>query len=159
MSKKVVVGIAVGCVLLCIAATVVLLIAGGALIWRTAAGPESVSISVHAPVQVARGESTTIEVQLENTAPESQLLHSIDISTEYLAGIAITEAEPAYVEAHTVGDWQSFRFEREIPAGGSLTVQFSGTAVKTGDYSGSIDVCINSGLSCTTLATRTIVEE
>jgi hypothetical protein len=159
MRKKAVIGIGLGCVLLCIAATVLLLVVGAVWVWQIVEGPENIAISVDVPVQVTKGEPTTIEVQLANTAPEPQMLHSIDISAEYLTGLAVVGSEPAYIEAQTFGEWQSYRFEREIPAGGSLTVRFSGVAVKAGDYSGSIDVCINSGSSCMTLATRTIVDE
>ena len=161
MNKKVIIGLGIGCAVLCIASIIIVLIAGGVLIKWGLREPENISISVDTPVQVTKDESVIIEVQMENTATESQLLHSIDISSEYLAGIAIKEANPPFVESFLIPlfDIQSYTFEQEISPGTTLVLQFFGVAVKTGDFSGSIDVCINSGGICTSFAARTVVEE
>ena len=53
----------------------------------------------------------------------------------------------------------SYTFEQEISPGTTLVLQFFGVAVNTGDFSGSVDVCINSGSICTSFAARTVVEE
>ena len=145
MNKKVIIGLGIGCAVLCIVSIIITLIAGGALINWSLSGPENVRISVDTPLQVTKDESVIIEVQVENTATESQLLDSIDITSEYLAGIAIVKAEPPFIESFRLGgEWQSYTFRQEISPGTTLTVQFFGVAVKTGDFSGSIDVCINS---------------
>ena len=160
MNKKVIIGLGIGCAVLCVASIIIIVIAGGALIKWGLREPENVSIGVDTPVQVTQDESVTIKVQVENTATEPQLLHSIDISSEYLAGIAVKEAEPPFVESFSIPlvDMQSYTFEQEISPGTTLVVQFFGVAVKTGDFSGNIDVCINSGAICTTFTARTVVE-
>lgn len=163
MNKKVIIGLGIGCAVLCIASIIIILIAGGGRLREFfLREPENVSISVDTPVQVTKDESVIIEVQVENTATKPQLLHSIDISSEYLAGIAMKEAEPPFVESfpNPPVEIQTYRFMQEISPGTTLVVQFFGVAVKTGDFSGNIDVCINSGHICTTTFTiRTVVEE
>ena len=161
MNKKVIIGLGIGCAVLCIASIIIILIAGGALIKWVLREPENVSISVDTRVQVTKDESIIIEVQVENTATEPQLLHSIDISSEYLAGIGIEEVEPPFVQSFQLplSDIQSYIFEQEISPGTTLVVQFFGVAVKTGDFSGNLNVCINSGNICRTFSIRTVIEE
>jgi hypothetical protein len=163
MNKKVNIGRGIGCAVLCIASIIIILIAGGCRLREVfLTEPENVSISVDAPVQVTKDESVIIEVQVENTAIKPQLLNSIDISSEYLAGIAIIETEPPFVESflNPPVEIQTYKFMQEISPGTTLVVQFFGVAVKTGDFSGNIDICINSGSICTTTFTiRTVVEE
>ena len=84
MKNKAIIGLGIGCAVLCIASIIAMLIAGGALIKWVLKEPEGVSISVDTPIQVTKDESVIIEVQVENTATEPQFLHSVDISSEYL---------------------------------------------------------------------------
>ena len=160
MNKKLLIGLGIGCAVLCVGSVIITVIAGGAFINWGLREPENVLINVDTPLQVTKGESVIIEVQVENTATKPQLLDSIDISSEYLAGIAIKEAEPPFVESfpNPPVEIQTYRFMQEISPGTTLVVQFFGVAVKTGDFSGNIDVCINSGHICTTTFTiRTVV--
>jgi hypothetical protein len=53
----------------------------------------------------------------------------------------------------------SFTFMHTINPVSSQAIQFSGKALAAGDFSGSIDVCINSASNCMSFLTRTIVEE
>lgn len=160
MNKKVVIGLGIGCVVLCVV-SIIVMIAGGAFLYTSVKEPENAYISVDVPVRATKDESVTIELHVENTGTESQLLHSVDISSEYLAGIAILESDPPFVESSPIPffDFQSYWFEQEISPGAKLVVRFLGVAVNTGDYSGVIDVCIKSGSNCRSFATRTIVEE
>jgi hypothetical protein len=161
MNKKVIIGLGIGCAALCIVLVIAVLIAGGVLIKWGLTKPENVSISLDAPVQASKDESVIITVRVENTATESQLLHSIDISSQYLDGIAIEEAEPPFSESFAIPlvDMQSYTFGQDISPGTTLEVRFAGVAVKIGDFAGNFDVCINSGNACTTLATRTVIDE
>jgi len=160
MNKKVIIGLGIGCAVLCVASVIFTIIAGGAFIKWGLREPENVLINVYTPLQVTKDDSVIIEVQVENTAAEHQYLDSVDISSTYLDGIAIVETEPPYVESFNIPlvDMLSYTFEEEISPGRTLVVQFFGVAVKTGDFSGDIDVCINSGDICTTFTTRTVVE-
>jgi hypothetical protein len=161
MNKKLIIGLGIGCVLFCIGFTIVVAIASGVFFMWGMQEPENVNISVDSPIQVTKGESVIIKVQVENFAAESQILHSIDISNSYLDGIAIKNALPPFVESYPIPyiDMESYTFEQEISSRTTLVVQFFGVAVKTGDYSGEIDVCINTESVCTTFLIRTIVEE
>jgi len=125
------------------------------------AEPENISIDTNFPIQARQGEELVLEVQIENSADQVQQLYSIDIDSSYLFGIAITEASPPYYESYTIPvvDMETYTFEHDIPAGETLVVQFSGLALKGGDFSGAMDVCINSSNSCSSFSVRTVIAD
>jgi hypothetical protein len=164
MRKSTTIGLGIGCAvggISCTFTAIYLLIFGGAFLgwlWQT---PEEVVIRVHAPTLVTKGDQVIIFVEVENTGTEPQLLHSVDVSSNYLSGIAIQGADPPFTESYKIPmgpDMLSYTFERPIAPGGTTTVQFFGTAVGTGDFSGDIDVCVKSAILCETFLTRTIVD-
>ncbi|HKZ69329.1 MAG TPA: hypothetical protein VJ020_04565 [Anaerolineales bacterium] len=162
--NKLTLGIAIGCLAGCLAAVVATLCLGGVLLGFLTDEPENVSIDVSAPLTISRGESFTIEVQLENSAGQAQSLDSIDIDLTYLDGIAIERTDPPFTE--TIRNdlvsglaFQSYYFEHDIPIGGTLTVTFSAVALKAGDFAGDLDVCINSSAAFRTFPIRTVVGE
>ncbi len=164
MRKSTLIGLGIGCAIggiSCTFTAIYLLVAGGAFLgwlWQT---PEDVAIWVHAPTLVNKGDQVIVFVEVENTSAEPQLLHSIDVSADYLRGIAIQWADPPFTESYKIPmgpDMQSYTFEQQIAPGGTLAVQFIGTAIRKGDFSGNFDVCISSAILCDSFLTRTIVE-
>jgi hypothetical protein len=161
MSRKVVIGIIVGCGALCAIAAVLALVAGGAFYRWVVQEPENVKMGVEAPVSVVRGEPFIIEVRVENLAAEPQILDSIDIAEGYLSGIAIRSSDPPFTESYSlpVVDFRSYTLGQSIAAGETLVVRFDAVGLQAGDYAGEIDVCVGSGSVCTTFLTRTLVED
>jgi hypothetical protein len=161
MDRRTIIGIVIGVVVLCAVTCVVLLFVTGIgqSVIQGFRDPEKVSIAVDAPAQARRGETVTIELRIQNTAGEPQVLDSVDIDASYLEGIAIERAQPPFSESFEIPlvDMQSYSFGHEIPPGGTLVVQLSGTAARSGDHSGDIDVCINTEALCETLTMRTVV--
>jgi hypothetical protein len=98
-------------------------------------------------------------VTVQNTSSDSQILDSIDISTDYLSGIPIEDSQPKYIEDYPIPlvDYHSFTFQQSIGPGETLVVRFFGFALKTGDFSGPFDVCIGSGSNCSTFTGRTVI--
>ncbi len=163
-SKKVTFALGVGCgviVILCIGMCAGGMVTTGFFVKMALQHPENVTMHIDAPIQVTKGEELVIHIEVENVAPESQLLHSIDISSDYLAGIVIRSADPPFVDSFDVsaGDMTSYTFQHKIPPGTAVDVQLSAVAIESGDFAGLIQVCIKNGYICESLATRTVVEE
>jgi hypothetical protein len=123
--------------------------------------PKDVLIQVDAPLEVKRGEEFLVTIEVENTAGRTQQLNSIDVWDNYLEGVAIRRADPAFTESFhvPVDNTESYTFERDIGPKGKLTVKFFAIGVKVGDFNSHVDVCINSAGSCKTFPLRTIVQE
>lgn len=121
------------------------------------AEPTGIEIGVTVPGTVSVGESFELLVRVGNTAGESQTLDSIDFAEEYLEGISIQSADPDFSDSFAYPGFYSYTFERSIPAGGELTVQFRAQAEQAGDFDGAVDVCINSPVNCLRETVRTSV--
>lgn len=122
--------------------------------------PQDIALKVDAPLRVRQGEVFQILVTVTNSAPTAQTLHSLDIADAWVDGIAITSSEPPFSEASHVpidNTW-SYRYMREIPPGGSVQVALTASALKSGDWAGDIDACINSDVSFLSMPVRTYVE-
>ena len=162
--KSTLIGLGIGCgigTISCTFSAIYLLVTGGAFLGWLMQAPEGAAIRVEAPSLVRKGDPVIIFVEVENTSSEPQLLHSVDISSSYLNGIAIQWADPRFTESYPIAvgpAMQSYTFEQQIAPGATLTVQFFGTAVRRGDFSGDVDVCISSAVRCDSFLTRTIVE-
>ena len=152
---KVGIGCAIGCAVLALLGV----LGGVAFFQWLPGGPEEVEVRVSPPVEVGYGESFDLEVVIRNMADRPRTLDSIDVSDSYLDGLAIERMEPASSGSMEIPvvDMRSFTFGREIPAGGTETVHFALKAVHEGDFSGNLDVCIDSGASCITSLVRTVV--
>lgn len=152
----IVAGIVIGLVILCCIGAVIITSLGGVLLGSSSSDiPQGVNISVSAPTEVTQGEIFFITVRIENTASSAQTLDSIDIGLDYLEGVVINSATPAYFESYDIILWRSFTFLETLPAGETTTVTIEATALNTGDYSGELDVCINDANNCITNTIRT----
>jgi len=123
--------------------------------------PENISIDVIAPLHVAKGEEFVFEIQVENTAEKSQLLYSVDIWDDYLAGIAIQKTEPPFIDTYHIPivNTQSYEFKQDIPPKDKLVVKFFAVGLKLGEYSSYVDVCINTEASFLTHPIITIIKD
>lgn len=127
---------------------------------QIASGPKDVTVQVNAPLHVTVKQEFVVEVRVQNTAARSQKLDSIDVGDRYLQGVAIQSTEPAFKQSMHVPlvNMQSYEYGQPIAAGGELVVKFHAVAVKAGDYSATMDICINSGSSCSSHPIRAVVE-
>jgi hypothetical protein len=134
--------------------------AGCDAVEEIASGPKDVTIQVNAPLHVTVRQEFVVEVRVQNTAAKSQSVHSIDIGDSYLVGVAIQRTEPAFKQAVHVPlvNMQSYEFGTPIAAGGEQVVKFHAVAVKAGDYSATLDVCINGPSVCQSHPIRAVVE-
>ncbi|MEE8153505.1 MAG: hypothetical protein V3T53_00935 [Phycisphaerales bacterium] len=136
-------------------------IGGIAWIYSIAKAPENINIQVDAPLEVSNGEQFVVTIRIENTADETQVLHSIDIWDLYLQGIAIRNTEPAYRQSYhiPIDNTQSFEFYLDILPHETITITLNATAVAAGDFNSFFDACINSDVSYLTYPIRTVVTE
>jgi hypothetical protein len=148
-----------GCAGLCILGIGVTVVAGGSFLDNLIQEPEEVNIDLNVPIQAQKGNRIMFTVTVQNTSSESQVLDSIDISTDYLSGIPIEESQPGFIDDYPIPlvDYHSFTFQQAIGPGDTLVVRFFGFALKTGDFSGPFDVCVGSGSNCSTFTGRTVV--
>ncbi|MCL7451911.1 MAG: hypothetical protein M8467_02560 [Anaerolineae bacterium] len=161
MNRKLVLGILAGFIVLCTVASVAVGLGGASLWQRLSEEPEDVRAEVKAPPSTVKGAPFTIEISVENLSAETVLLDSIDVAEGYLNGMDISQSEPAFSEARELpfGGVQTYRFEQEIPPGETLVVRMIAIGKEAGDWSGAIDVCIDSGIRCLTSVAQTVVEE
>jgi hypothetical protein len=157
--------IGVGCLCLCLAGVGAFFVAGGASFLAlsgtsaSSGGSADANITVSAPLNVSVGDEVIIEVTVQNTTASALVLDSVDITSNYITGIAILRSEPAYSETFhiPVVDYESYTLQHNVPPHESVTVRFYGQAVNKGDYSGGVDVCIGSGSDCASHSIRTVV--
>ncbi|HUO85707.1 MAG TPA: hypothetical protein VM534_11390 [Thermoanaerobaculia bacterium] len=130
----------------------------GLFVW-VAAEPENIEVTIEAPLNVSEGERFPARVRIRNTASDQQRLVSLDVADEYLAGIAIERTNPPFSSAThiPIDDTMSYDYDLVIPPGKEVEVQFDLFAVREGDFSGEIDVCINSSTNFLSYPIRTIV--
>jgi len=110
--------------------------------------PTDIQIGVIGPGTVTVGETFNLLVRVTNTSAEAQSLDSIDFGEEYLAGISILSADPSFSDSFEYPGFYSYTFERSIPPGSELAVQFQAQAKQSGDFEGPLDICINSPVNC-----------
>ena len=136
-------------------------IGGIAWVYSIAKAPENINIQVDAPLEVSNGDRFVVTIRIENTASETQVLHSIDVWDRYLEGIAIVSTEPAYRQSYHVpiDNTQAFEFYRDIGPYETITIKLNATAVSPGDFNSFFDACINSDISYLTYPIRTVVTD
>jgi hypothetical protein len=121
--------------------------------------PSNVELFVDAPATVQEGQDFTIVVRVKNTAPETQTFVDLDIADEYLEGIVIKSTQPAFSDAMHVpiDNTVSYSLGLPVPAGKEVKVTLRAAAVRSGDFSGDFDFCINSEITCLPYPVRTVV--
>jgi hypothetical protein len=105
-----------------------------------AEGPVGIVYAVDSPLQV------------EPDTP------SIDVYNSWRTGIQITSSEPAWRSStEYFGEFISYDYQLDIPAGQTQIVKFQATPIAPGDYEGDFDACINNEYTFLTQVVRTIV--
>lgn len=149
--------IAIGCG----AATLVAIAAAFALILYlgTRSVPDGIRVEVEAPVSVVAGDNLTVVARVRNDDLVAHSLVDLDVAKSFLAGILLHSSEPPFAESLDVPliDVQSYTYNLEVPAGGTLELRFSARAVEVGDHAGSFEFCIDSAVVCAPYSVRTIV--
>ncbi|MDX1662178.1 MAG: hypothetical protein R3272_00185 [Candidatus Promineifilaceae bacterium] len=119
------------------------------------------AVAVDAPAAARVGEPFIIEVVVENRTFEAHQLHSIDVDLSYLQGVEITGSDPQFVETFLltpVLPQRTFSFGTAIPAGETVVIELQASPTAAGAYSGSLDICINSGGNCRSSPLQTQIE-
>ncbi len=121
--------------------------------------PSDVELFVEAPAMVQEGQEFTIVVRIKNTASETQTFVDLDIADAYLEGIVIKSTQPAFSDAMHVpiDNTVSYSLGLPVAAGKEVKVTLRAAAVRSGDFSGDFDFCINSEITCLPYPVRTVV--
>jgi len=110
---------------------------------------EGVSLEVWSPEYVYEYEDFEFTLKLKNIEDVDHILDSVDIGLGYLSGVQIQGSNPAYYDEWLVGDnTYTHTFQLDIPAGETVEVDFQAMALDAGEYSGALDVCIDTGYEC-----------
>jgi hypothetical protein len=122
--------------------------------------PKNIVVNIQSPSFVNEKEDFNIIVTVENTDEKPQKLVSLDIADSYLESISITNSEPQYKSNYHVpiDNTRCYEYHIDIPANGKQIVKLTAVALEKGDYSGDIDICINSEMNFLSMQLRTIVE-
>lgn len=139
----------------------VLILVSGILLMTSCGSPKNIEVEVECPVETQRGSSFDIIVTVRNIANKPQKLVSLDVGDRYLDGVAVVKTEPKFSESShiPIDNSVSHVFNETIPANGELKVVVNAKAVKTGDFSDDLDVCVNTSYSFLTTQLRTVVSE
>lgn len=136
----------------------------GGLFWLGSQTPENIITDIDIPVSSEVGDNIVFEITITNTGTNTIKLNSIDISLNYLDGISVEYTTPPYTETSQYGGWiddelyQSFYYTQLIEPGETLSIVFYGQAILAGDFSGELDICIDSESNCQTNIVRTIIK-
>jgi hypothetical protein len=154
--------IVIGCatVLVCAAAACVGGVVG--LYWVGSQTAEEVAVRLDVPATMDIGEDVEFRIVVTNITSETVKVNSVDISTNYLSGMVIQFTEPSFTEIYQYSwmneTFQTYYFDVSVPAQETVTIVFHGRAVSGGDFSGSMDVCINTFFNCKKNIVRTVIE-
>lgn len=155
--------IAGGCLAVLVCALVAIFLGFGGLVWIGSQTVDEATARLEIPATAQAGDPFEFSITVTNTTQEEIELFGVDFSMNFLRGIVIDQTEPAYTETdqfESLGGGETFLsyyFHRSIAPGESLTVTFTGTAVTAGDFSGAVDVCINSDFNCINNTARTVI--
>jgi hypothetical protein len=151
-----------GCVVLMVGMVLGCFMGIGGILWLTRP-PENVTVSVDAPIQVGIGDEIEFTVNVTNGRTDVIEIVGVDVGAEYLDGITVRSSTPAYTDMlppdeNAFGEnFQNFYFSIPVAPGESASITFTGTTITTGDYGGSLDVCIDSDFRCLPKVIRTVV--
>ena len=159
---KIVLWTGAGCIVLVIGMVLGCVLSIGGILWLTRS-PENVTASIDAPIQVDNGDKVEFTVNVMNDGTDVIEIVGVNIGAEYLDGMTIDFATPAYNDAlppdeSAFGEaFHNFYFSIPVSPGESASITFTGTVIALGDYGGSLDICIDSNFRCIPKIIRTVV--
>lgn len=162
-NNKTIFWIAGGCLAVLLCGVAVAVFGFGGLMWLGSRSPENAEVQISAPVSVDVGDEVEIRITVRNTSGQSLELSSIDFSLNYLNGFNVYRVDPQYSETSQFDSlgggetFQTYYFYLTVEPGETLTLVFSAEALLPGDFSGDVDVCIDSDFNCVTNISRTVI--
>lgn len=163
-TNKTMLWIAGGCLALIVCGLAVAVFGFGGLMWLGIQSPENAAVNVNAPLNAGVGDDIQIQISITNTSSEPMELASIDFSLNYLNGFNVYRVEPPYSETSQYDalgggeTFQTYYFNRAIAPGETLVIVFEAQAILAGDFSGTVDICIDSDFNCISNIPRTVVK-
>lgn len=145
----------------CLVGTVLVLIISR-LMWGTALNePTTIAVQLDAPEQVTVNEPFAVTIRVTSLITSSQVLHSIDLDTNYLDHVRLSGSAPAYqaVQSLPLTHFASYRFETELPAMNSRAIELMFVGETVGEFSGVVDICLEDGTLCLAQRLETEVKE
>lgn len=119
--------------------------------------PAEVSVTKQVPADVNVGETFNFTIVVRNDDVKQHELRSVDIGTGFLEGVAVLSVTPAVREEYDVFGDHIFEFKSSLAGKAETNVVFTAKAVKSGDFSGDLDVCIDGDASCLSNSIRVII--
>lgn len=145
----------------CLVGTVLVLVISR-LLWGTALNePTTIEVQIAAPEQVTVNEPFAVTIQVTSLITSSQVLHSIDLDTNYLDHVRLSGSAPTYqaVQSLPLTHFASYRFETELPPMRSQAIELTFVGETVGEFSGVLDVCLEDGTLCLAQRLETVVIE
>lgn len=130
---------------------ILLAVCGGVAVGvlRTLAGePNEIRLEVVAEkTDLAPGEAVTVTITVENVDVDSVLITGVGLDQSLLDGFILATTDPAYrsIKARNYplyGEWNEYRFNRQLQGGEKLTITLVLTAKDFGEYSGDVSVWV-----------------
>jgi hypothetical protein len=153
-----------GCIAGLVCAIAVCIFGFGGLSWLGSQSADEITTTMDFPNEVQAGDSFEFTIHITNISSSTVELKSVDFSMNYLGGILIDSTEPAYTttdQYDAIGGeetFQSYYFNKSIAPDETITLKFYVKAISVGDYSGTIDICVNSDFNCQSNIARTIIK-
>ena len=122
------------------------------------ATPENINVQIDKPIIVQEGEDFEIKLTIENAGSKDRILDSIDYDTAFGEGIFIYGSEPMSVEEGDVWGLSYMEYHMDFPAYSTMEMTLMAKALKPGDYSTTLGVCIDKDTTCVDKIIRIIVE-
>ncbi|MFW5702844.1 MAG: hypothetical protein ACOCXP_02660 [Candidatus Dojkabacteria bacterium] len=143
-STKMVIGVVLGIIFLCLCCFLSLVGAGAAATFVYQADDE-ITVDYEGPVNVFEGDSFAFNIAIANEGDEAKTIREIDIDSSFLNGVRVQSVNPDYSRrdaSDVLGfDYSTYYFdELEVAAGESLEIQFDAVALSSGNYGGAIEV-------------------
>ena len=153
-----------GCLIILVCVLAVFLFGFGGLYWLGSQVADEVDVSWDIPTGMEVGENFEFKIAVTNITTIPVELVEIDFNTNYLRGFLIESTAPQYIDIFEFtplagGElFQTYSYKKSIAPGEMLTITFNGRAVVSGDYNGTILVCIDSVFNCRSNIVRTIIQ-
>lgn len=122
------------------------------------ATPKDIGFKNDLPIEVNQGEEFVFTITINNDDTKEREVRSIDISNKFLEGVAIVRTEPQVKQEYDAFGQRIFEFKSKMSQKSENKFIFTAKAVKVGDFSGDLDICIDGDSSCIFSKVRTIVK-